>query len=150
MDADEYDDPPEPEQCEECTGQSSRICTQCSRRICRACARHHRMGLVFYEDLPEADQPPWCRRLTVAERRAIDLLPRSRSEVDEDTRRSTVYTRLLAEHYVRWTDAGILVHFGRVHVERTCGKWVTSAIALDLRPTYWRYALRLRPPRHSA
>ena len=110
MDPDEgYDDPPEPEQCEECTGESGRICMQCSRRICRACAKHHRMGLVFYEDLSEADQPPWCRPLTPAERRALDLLPRSRTEIDGDTRRHTVYARLLAEHFVRWTDAGVLV-----------------------------------------
>jgi len=110
MDADaEYDEPYEPEECEECTGESTRICDQCGRRICYLCARRHRMGLVFYPDLPEADQPSWCRRLTAAEKRALDVLPRSRKDVVEDTRRRTVYARLLAERYVRWTDTGVLV-----------------------------------------
>ena len=110
MDADaEYDEPYEPEECEACTGESSRVCNQCSRRICHLCARRHRMGIVFYLDLPEDDQPPWCRRLTAAEQRALDVLPRSRKDVADDIRRRTVYARLLAERYVRWTDADVLI-----------------------------------------
>lgn len=95
--------------CEECSSPSRRHCDQCGRYICSKCAKSHRMGIVQYADLPEEDQPPWCRRLTAAEEAALDRLPLTLREVQRDVHRRKVYWHLQRDRYVRWTDGGVLV-----------------------------------------
>ena len=67
------------------------------------------MGIVQYVDLPEEDQPPWCRRLTAAEKRVLDRLPMDERRVQRDVYRRKVYWQLQRDGFVRWTLGGILV-----------------------------------------
>jgi len=96
-------------ECEDCLGLTHRVCSRCGRRICRPCAKTHRMGPIVYADLPEEDQPPWCRRVTPAEKQAIDRLPLRERDVDADVTRRMLWWRLQRDRLVRWTVGGVLV-----------------------------------------
>ncbi len=109
-----YDDPFEPATCENCVDtETERICSRCGRRICRSCATDHRMGPIVYIDLPEEDQPVWCRVLTRAEQRLLDRLPMGADEAKRDVRRRSVYRKLIADGLARWTTDKMLVRTNR-------------------------------------
>jgi hypothetical protein len=67
------------------------------------------MGPITHHDLPEVDQPPWCRPLTRAEKQAIDRLPLHESQIRADTYRRKLWWRLQQDRLVRWAIGGILV-----------------------------------------
>ena len=110
MDDEVFEEPYEVPACENCWGELARdrACSRCARRICKACAKKHRMGPVVYEDLPESDQPPWCRRLTPAEKRLLDRLPMGEDRVRRDVYRQKVYVKLIADGFARWTPGKVL------------------------------------------
>lgn len=114
MSDDTYDDPFEPATCENCVDTGTdRVCSRCGRRICRICATQHRMGPIVYQDLPEEDQPPWCRALTPAEQRVLDRLPMGVEEAEREVRRRNVYRKLVADGLARWTTDKMLVRTAR-------------------------------------
>jgi hypothetical protein len=71
------------------------------------------MGPIVYIDLPEEDQPVWCRVLTSAEQRLLDRLPLGADEAARDVRRRSVYRKLIADGLARWTTGNVLVRTNR-------------------------------------